>query len=264
MESSPSIVFLRHQSALIRLTRPDGPNTLFKVFGSPHSQFKGNWAFGYEDADGPVLWDQIPLDADVVVTHTPPHSHCDRKSTGESKGCKALRQALSDVRPMLSICGHVHESRGYERVRWPLTSPSSCAGVEQYSVIRGVLPPLGSKKQSLVDLTGKKAQRLDNDGFSNYGLLATSLPPSQDTVILPSSRDGFPDPNQEVRRQAQQMNNQNDFDDRKLEIRSRRKETCIVNAAIMANSWPHRGGKKFNTPIVVDLELPVWKEGTEQ
>jgi len=41
-----------------------------------------------------------------------------------------------------------------------------------------------------------------------------------------------------------------------------RRETCIVNAAIMANSW---GGKKrFNRPIVVDVDLPVWEEGVAE
>ena len=41
-----------------------------------------------------------------------------------------------------------------------------------------------------------------------------------------------------------------------------RKETCIINAAIMASSWPHKGsgGKKYNKPIVVDIDLPVWAD----
>ena len=39
-----------------------------------------------------------------------------------------------------------------------------------------------------------------------------------------------------------------------------RRETCVINAAIMASSWPHKGsgGKKYNKPIVVDIDLPVW------
>lgn len=41
-----------------------------------------------------------------------------------------------------------------------------------------------------------------------------------------------------------------------------RKETCVINAAIMACSWPHKGsgGKKYNKPIVVDIDLPVWAD----
>jgi hypothetical protein len=29
----------------------------------------------------------------------------------------------------------------------------------------------------------------------------------------------------------------------------------------MSSSWPHgAGGKKFNKPIVVDIDLPVWQQ----
>jgi len=50
-----------------------------------------------------------------------------------------------------------------------------------------------------------------------------------------------------------------DDSDHAIRARAQRQETCIVNAAIVSTSWPHRGGKKFNTPIVVDLELPMQK-----
>jgi Icc-related predicted phosphoesterase len=264
---SPSIVFLQHQSALVRLTRADGPETVFKVFGSPYSQFTGNWAFGYESADAAALWGQIPLDADIVITHTPPHSHCDSLGTGEAVGCKALRQALSKVRPLLAVCGHVHEARGYERVKW--SSPSSTnSGPEQteHQVMRGVLPPRESKKQNLVDLTGKKAERLDNDGHSvdgNPDLETASFTPSQNALLLPSitaSTSMMPDsPRQSQNAPFPLLSNLIE-DTRSDDIRFRRKETCIVNAAIVANNWPHPGGKKFNPPIVVDLELPTWTE----
>ncbi|EAW08135.1 metallophosphatase domain-containing protein [Aspergillus clavatus NRRL 1] len=253
-EGAPSILFLRHQSALVRLTRPEGPRTIFKVFGSPYSQSPGNWAFGYASADAPALWNHIPLDADVVVTHTPPRSHCDTRSTGEPVGCPALLQALSQVRPLLAVCGHVHESRGYERVVWPSRPSSGTTGeLPDAQVVRGNLPPSGSKKQSLVDLTGKKAERLDNDGFciSGPSSLSTTFGSSQNAMLLPSSP-------------ALTCAKPEDMDGHEMtcndEIRSARRETCIVNASIMATSWPHRGGRKFHAPIVVDLELPTWTE----
>jgi len=63
------------------------------------------------------------------------------------------------------------------------------------------------------------------------------------------------------RRQMTEYEGGGDHDDSDHAIRARaqRQETCIVNAAIVSTSWPHRGGKKFNTPIVVDLELPMQK-----
>ncbi|RAL09942.1 metallophosphatase domain-containing protein [Aspergillus homomorphus CBS 101889] len=243
--SSPSIVFLRHESALVRLSRPNGPNTIFRVFGSPYSQSSGTWAYVYDSSDADALWSSIPLDTDIVVTHTPPHSHCDRHEVeGVSVGCKALRQALSKVRPMLAVCGHVHESRGYERVRWfPSSIPSSTTSStddQPSQVIQGTLPPRGSRKQSLVDLTGKRVPKLDNDGFfAEWAQKTEADRPRSESALS--------------------CLNRGDYDDEDR-LHLHRHETCIINAAVMATSWPHRGGKRFNAPIVVDLELPVWKE----
>src|SRR5262249_38411941 len=70
-----------------------------------------------------ALWSHIPLDTDVVVTHTPPRGLVDTLASGKAVGCQALTLALSRVRPRLAVCGHVHESRGAERVRWdPMTN----------------------------------------------------------------------------------------------------------------------------------------------
>jgi hypothetical protein len=41
-----------------------------------------------------------------------------------------------------------------------------------------------------------------------------------------------------------------------LASRVDRSMTCVVNAAIMQNSWG--GPKRLNKPIVVDIDLPVW------
>ncbi|KAF9882753.1 hypothetical protein FE257_005321 [Aspergillus nanangensis] len=277
VEASSSIVFLQHQSALVRLTRPHGPNTMFKVFGSPYSQSHGTWAFGYEDADAAALWGAIPLDADVVVTHTPPYTLCDSRPGG-SVGCNALRQVLSRVRPLLEVCGHIHESRGCERVRWPPhSSPTLMSGIgiksnedkNNEQIERVALPSRGSKKQSLVDLTGKRAQRLDNDGYALANLqlsLATLFKSSRENIFLlpPMTTDiwGIADTHaREVLRSTSFSSEVSDGNKNigiKGAVQLHRQETCVVNAAILATSWPHRGGKRFNAPIVVDIDLPVW------
>lgn len=231
VERSPSVIFLRHASALVKLTRPDGPRTMFKVFGSPYSRFQGVWAFGYDSAEeAQRLWDQIPLDVDIVVTHTPPLGYCDhRREDGDkarSLGCDGLRQALSRVRPMLAVCGHVHEGRGYERVRWDDSDDGASRSAQE-----AALPPMGSKKQSLVDLTGRKQRRLENISYTGAAN-ASSLP--HGTVGI---------------------TNNGETPEGVIPVR---KETCIVNAAIMATSFPHKEGKRFHKPIVVDLDLPAW------
>lgn len=47
-----------------------------------------------------------------------------------------------------------------------------------------------------------------------------------------------------------------------LARRRGRKETCVINAAIMASSWPYKlkGDRKYNKPIIVDIDLPVWQD----
>ena len=44
--------------------------------------------------------------------------------------------------------------------------------------------------------------------------------------------------------------------------RRSRKETCVVNASIMATSWPYkcRDNRKYNKPIMVDVDLPAWQD----
>lgn len=282
--AAPSVVLLQHQTVTIRLTRENGPRTVFKVFGSPFSQAKGTWgAFGYESGEAVSLWDRIPRDVDVVITHTPPRSYCDQKPDGTFVGCDALRMALSRIRPSLAVCGHVHEGRGYGRIRWYCAGRGTGHDADDINitggvdpVVYGTLPPKQSKKMNLVDLTGKRGDRLDNYGFSISREIAGLQPLSKTTLgmepMLPvldnaeSAADAVPEQGKGNEEKAKA----NSPPSPSLSTESHhlgylpllRNETCIINAAIMATSWPHRGGKQFNAPIVVDLELPEWQGGT--
>lgn len=229
------------------------------------------------------MWNRIPLDADIVITHTPPKYHCDERSDRRAVGCEALRERLWRVRPRLAVCGHVHEGRGVERIRWDLGV--SNIKYKESGVERWEDPGKYNKKMSLMDLTGKGRKPLDNDGSMgtytsessdirvpqyptvNNGSvldLGTSKPKPNATAgisrvtanllaVPPESlppanlgQGGIP-PSQRCDLEA-------------LSGRMGRRETCLVNAAIVASSWPHTNGRKFHKPIVVDLELPVWEK----
>jgi Icc-related predicted phosphoesterase len=286
LASHPSILYLDQDSATISLRSPSGPQTTFKVYGSPYSPRIGTWAFGYERAGRPWptaeppaaldssneairpigqtgndIWSKIPLDADVVVTHTPPNTHCDEAvSARRALGCEELRQALWRVRPRLLVCGHVHEGRGVERVSWDINGGPGSANVayKEASVERWMDPGagVGNKKLSLVDLTARSGKRaLDNDGSHNTqtdeaSILLGDHPAVELSGATPGcgtrGLGGDPATSDRCDRDA-------------LIGRMGRKETCIVNAAIMANNYPHIGGKRFNKPIVVDIDLPVWE-----
>ncbi|KAJ3476076.1 hypothetical protein NLG97_g9245 [Lecanicillium saksenae] len=127
----------------------------------------------------------------------------------------------------------MHEGRGVSRISWDLNS--------QYGerVDDGAPawedPGAGSgNKISLVDLTKKKAARpLENDGLWHDGIntLDASSKYGGDQA---RASDGAMAPGWHGRR-----------------------ETCVVNAAILKSKFPHTGGKEFYKPIVVDLDLPV-------
>ncbi|ROT35567.1 hypothetical protein SODALDRAFT_69869 [Sodiomyces alkalinus F11] len=263
MTSSPSITYLTHAAAQIRLTSPKGPRTTFRVFGSPYSPRNAHHgifaAFTYPPAlptaqpqpqpqpqppeSLPTLWDDIPLDTDVVVTHTPPRTHCDHQiKDGLPAGCEALRRALWRVRPRLAVCGHIHQARGAERVLWEL----GCGHVafQEAGVRRWADPDPAGRKMSLVDLTARDRDPLRNDGSHRH----TTGPKSASVPLAESAEvKGFGGEPASHR-----------SDQTALLGRRGRQETCVVNCAIMAKSYPHVGGRTMNKPIVVDLDLPTW------
>ena len=246
-----SIAYLHHEATEVKLQKEGGPKTTFKIFGSPYSPAHGFWAFGYKPAAASELWDQIPLDSDIVLTHTPPNGHCDK---GSARGCEALRLCLSRVRPRLAICGHVHEGRGIERVSWDAAYSNS----EGNS--RWVDPGHGNKKQSLIDLTRKAGSSLKNDGSRSH---LESTPSCSDARARCLN-----DPDAQLTDVSSAACISDSWDrseDNDIGYSAGwigRRETCVINAAIMASSYLRKSrGKTFNKPIVVDLELPAWDEG---
>ncbi|KAL8827831.1 MAG: hypothetical protein Q9191_002952 [Dirinaria sp. TL-2023a] len=279
MFENSSVIYLNHEARNIILEKEDGPRTTFKVFGSPYSPAKGLWAFGYRDEAAASLWEQIPLDTDIVVTHTPPKYHCDVTGARASAGCDILRQNLWRVRPRLAICGHIHEGRGAERVFWDLT----CSNVRYREAFTNywVDPALESKKQCLIDLTSRglvplnnadttrsnATNHIDNEtksphmvspqwkqkvSFAEQSISDGTIESSPASPIVsvqhPVAGRGQggipPSPRCDLQALAGNLD---------------RRETCVVNAAIMASSWPYKaaGRRKYHKPFVIDVDLPT-------
>ena len=298
LTESSSITYLNHESKTIRLVKHGGPQTTFKVFGSPYSPSQGLWAFGYAPENAVALWDQIPLDSDIVVTHTPPKYHADEKPGRGAAGCEALRQALWRVRPRLAVCGHVHEGRGAESVLWDLMSPY--INFKEKETFYWQDATTGTKKQFRIDLTSRSQHPLRNNAAvgdtsqSPHSVLrrtrgreiidmgdASSDKRSEELEAqLPKRRSPprppFPGFEAAERPVSPTMlapattlaatrglgglpsiRSSGKCDVEVLSGREGREETCIINAAILASSWPHTEGKRFNKPTVVDLDLPI-------
>jgi hypothetical protein len=275
------------------LAKADGSRTTFTVFGSPYSPARGVWAFGYQPEDAEALWDQIPMDTDIVITHTPPKYHCDESPAPRgSSGCEKLREALWRVRPRMAVCGHIHEAQGFEWVRWDLLSPN--IKYKEESVVYGVNYRMDKTKQAIIDLTRRSGCPLENDGspgnwkanlpghprhssVSTTSFLFSTFPkPPAGALRVPRrlSHHHHPqehafcdtaatcrDPQAEVLTSATRGQGgkppSGRCDMEALSGRLGRKETFVINAAMTATSWPHKAGKTYNKPIVVDIELPV-------
>ena len=83
-----------------------------KIWGSPITPAYNDWCFMMKRHKIHKVWDTIPDDADIVVTHGPPKFILDltenRDGTLEQVGCKCLYNTVVDVRPRLHCFGHVH------------------------------------------------------------------------------------------------------------------------------------------------------------
>lgn len=158
VREAEGITYLCHESVVLELDLGDGRGRVrVSVFGSPYSPASGTWAFGYDSEQvARDLWSQIPSRTDVLITHTPPRGHRDipNSEADTRTGCEELRKALWRTRPMLHVCGHMHSGRGVERVIWSDESADQKeVSIETWQDPGGTE---GSKKLSLVDLTGKK------------------------------------------------------------------------------------------------------------
>lgn len=93
---------------------PSNNGEMIKIWGSPvQPRFGFDWAWNRDrGAEIAYHWDKIPNDADIVVTHGPPHGYGDRVHRGCRAGCQDLAETLLKIKPKLHVSGHIHEDRG--------------------------------------------------------------------------------------------------------------------------------------------------------
>lgn len=89
----------------------------FKFYGSPWTPAFYNWNFMTHSAtQRKRIWDQIPADTDVLITHGPPFGILDRNDDGQCCGDYTLAEKTFEIKPKVHIFGHIHEARGEEKV----------------------------------------------------------------------------------------------------------------------------------------------------
>jgi Icc-related predicted phosphoesterase len=82
------------------------------IYGSPCTPKFYNWSFMHERGE-PIkrIWDRIPDDVDILITHGPPFGIGDLVR-GRHTGCLDLLHAVQRVKPALHVFGHIHEGYG--------------------------------------------------------------------------------------------------------------------------------------------------------
>ncbi|KAI1079213.1 calcineurin-like phosphoesterase [Whalleya microplaca] len=113
----------------------------------------------------------IPLDSDILVTHTPPKHHLDL-----SLGCPGLLQEIWRIKPRVHLFGHVHWGRGMQPVFWDDCQKfyEKVMSRPQRGPIRDMLPQaawLDAFKVLYYGVLGLLWQRLMLGGSSNGSVM---------------------------------------------------------------------------------------------
>jgi Icc-related predicted phosphoesterase len=95
----PNVVYLQDESYQYET---------LKFYASPWTPAFSNWHFMKDRAELKEVWDKIPTDTNVLISHGPPLGIFDvvgRKNVGDEE----LRIAVDRIKPKLHCFGHVHE-----------------------------------------------------------------------------------------------------------------------------------------------------------
>jgi len=97
----------------------DSTNEMIKIYGSPWQPEFYNWAFNLPRRGEELakVWDKIPNDVDILITHGPPQGHLDISGPPYNQGdlgCEILRVRVDEIKPKIHVFGHIHGSHGYK------------------------------------------------------------------------------------------------------------------------------------------------------
>ena len=99
----------------------DESHNVYKIYGSPVTPPFFNWAYNWNDEDREQLWNSIPDDTDILVTHGPPKYIMDQvydliNEDVRYTGCKYLAKRVNELNLKLHCFGHIHEEHGVKEV----------------------------------------------------------------------------------------------------------------------------------------------------
>ena len=106
-----------------------------KIWGSPYTPWFYRWAFNKRRGEPMAAhWKNIPVDADIVMTHGPAHTILDTIINEQHAGDRDLLKKLLETKPKVHVCGHIHESHGMVK-RYGIQFINACVLNESYELV---------------------------------------------------------------------------------------------------------------------------------
>lgn len=106
-----------------------------KFYGSPWQPPFMNWAFNATEEQLFKIWEKIPIDTDVLITHGPAYGILDVViDRYKHLGSTTLAERIKKIKPKIHISGHIHSGRGIIEENGTLYINASTA-TESYDMI---------------------------------------------------------------------------------------------------------------------------------
>ncbi|MCJ1392000.1 hypothetical protein MMC18_004867 [Xylographa bjoerkii] len=111
-----NIHYLQHSTVRLKFPAHGDSGRALNIHGAPQIPACGGKEFAFQYQRDEDAWTgTIPVDTDVLVTHTPPRWHLDLPI---GLGCSFLLKEVWRVKPRVHIYGHVHAGWGKETAFW--------------------------------------------------------------------------------------------------------------------------------------------------
>lgn len=109
--SQSDCVYLEDSSLILETAELSRP---IKFYGSPWQPEFHNWAFNLPRNGDELkqVWDNIPDDTDVLITHSPPYGIGDYTLRNSRVGCELLMSRVEKMNLLVHTYGHIHEGHG--------------------------------------------------------------------------------------------------------------------------------------------------------
>jgi len=147
-----------------------------KFYGSPWTHTKHG--FIGSAAHIKSMWERIPVDTDVLITHHPPYNILDSAYLMHW-GCRDLRDRVLKIRPKIHLFGHVHDDAGVQVIENVLFSNAAMHGKGKPVVIDfHYISPSEQKQQAATSSETTAAEKSKILTKSASPLCSDSIQPS--------------------------------------------------------------------------------------